>query len=103
MLTIIFGILSSLATEIVTAINAKLQNTVLKGDGAFFLAIALAFPAAIVKEIVTPGFSWDMLLNVQQIGTNFGLIFGISQVYFYLIAQKLNLDIPSPAAQSSGV
>lgn len=96
MLTILLGILSSVAAEVVTAVNAKLQNTVLKGDGAFLLAFGMALPAAIVKEALMPGFNWHMLLNYQQLATTFGEVFTVSQVYFLFVAQKLNLDLPSP-------
>lgn len=95
MLTLLLGILSSVAAEVVTAINAKLENTVLKGDGAFLLAFGMALPAAILKEIMMPGFDFHMLLNYQQLGVNFSEVFAVSQVYFLLVMQKLNLDVPT--------
>lgn len=112
MLTILLGILSSVATEVVTAINARLQNTVLKDDGAFLLAFGMAVPAAIIKEIVAPGFVWHDLTNFHHLYASFGEVFAVSQVYFVFVAQKLNLDVKSVSqvnmklsenSQSSGV
>lgn len=100
-LTILLGILSSVATEVVTAINAKLEGTVLKGDGAFILSFGIALPAAIVKEFMMPGFDFHMLLNYQQLAANFSEIFAISQVYFLFVAQKLGLDLPSGTTKTT--
>lgn len=93
--TIILGIVSSLFTELVTALNAKLKNTVLKGDAAFLLAFAVAFIFAAVKTILfTPGFVWN---DWPTLATEFGAIFTVSQVYFILIMQKLNIDVATPS------
>lgn len=98
MLTILLGILSSTAAEVVTALNKKLQGTLLQGDAAFLIAFGMALPAAFLKEVLTPGFAWSDFFNLAKVGTDFAEIFAISQVYFLFVVQKLNLDIgPSNA------
>ena len=93
MLTILLGILSSTVAEIVTALNKKLAGTVLKGDGAFIIAFGVALPAAVLKEVLAPNFTFSELLNYQHLLADFSEVFAISQVYFLFIVQKLNLDV----------
>ena len=93
MLTILLGILSSTAAEIVTALNKKLQGTLLQGDAAFLIAFGMALPAAAVKEVLTPGFSWSDLTNLTMMARDFGEVFTVSQVYFLIVVQKLGLDV----------
>lgn len=103
MLTILFGIISSIAAEIVTALNKKLQGTVLQGDAAFLIAFGMALPAAVLKEILAPGFVWSDLMNYAKLMTDFSEVFTVSQVYFLLIVQKLNLDVKPTPVIGSGV
>lgn len=103
MLTILFGIISSIAAEIVTALNKKLQGTVLQGDAAFLIAFGMALPAALLKEILAPGFAWSDLTNYAKLATDFSEVFTVSQVYFLLIVQKLNLDVKPTPVSSEGV
>ena len=91
----IFGILSSVFAEVVTAINKKLSGTVLKGDAAFLIVLALSFVGAFIKMALAPGFMWISLTDYSTFGQTFGTIFAASQVYFYFIVQKLNLDVSS--------
>jgi hypothetical protein len=93
MLTILLGILSSTFAEVITAINKRLQGTLLQGDGAFLVAFGLALPAAALKEVLMPGFEWQTLLSWPTLVSNFTEIFAVSQVYFLFVAQKLNLDV----------
>lgn len=97
MLTILLGILSSVAAEVVTALNERLKNTVLKGDGAFLLAFGMAAVGAAIKEVMLPGFQISDLTNMTKLAADFSEIFAVSQVYFLLVMQKLNLDVQSPA------
>lgn len=103
MLTILFGIISSIAAEIVTALNKKLQGTVLQGDAAFLIAFGMALPAAVLKEILAPGFVWSDLTNYAKLMTDFSEVFTVSQVYFLFIVQKLNLDVKPTPVIGSGV
>ena len=102
MITIIMGILSSVVAEIITAINKKLQGTVLQGDAAFLVAFVIAFIGAVGAMIMTPGFQWSSLTNLSQIGATFGGVFTVSQVYFLMVMQKLNLDVQAPASTVAG-
>lgn len=95
MITIILGILSSVAAEIVTALNKKLAGTVLKGTAAFLVAFGIALPGAILKEVLMPGFSFHELLNYTKLLSDFSEVFAVSQVYFLFVAQQLNLDVKS--------
>lgn len=95
LLTILLGIISSTVAEIVTALNKKLAGTLLKGDGAFIVAFALALIAAVVKEITAPGFQFSQLGNWQQLSATFGEVFTVSQLYFLFVVKKLNLDVGS--------
>jgi hypothetical protein len=91
--TILLGILSSYAAELVTAINKRLQGTVLSGEGAFLIAFGMALPAAILKEVLMPGFDWHTLLNWQQLIATFTEAFAVSQIYFLFVMEKLHLDV----------
>lgn len=102
MLTILLGILSSVAAEVVVALNKKLAGTVLKGQASFLLAFGMALPAAIVKQMVTPGFDWHVLLDWQTMAATFSQVFTVSQIYFLFIVQKLNLDVQPPAPGPAG-
>lgn len=93
--TIILGILSSSIAEIVTALNKKLDGTVLKGDAAFLVALAMALPVALLKEILMPHFTFADLTNYTKLVADFSEVFAISQVYFMFVVQKLNLDVSS--------
>lgn len=89
----IFGILASVFGEVITAINKKLSGTVVAGDASFLMVLAISFVGAVIKEIITPGFTWSMFTDWQSLGQTFGTIFAASQVYFYFVTQKLNLDV----------
>lgn len=93
--TVLLGIAASVFTEVATAINKLLTNTVLKGDGAFLLSFAMAFLAAIVKEVLVPGFTFATLLDIHQLGLFFAETFSVSEVFFLVIYQRLGLDINS--------
>lgn len=95
MITILIGIVSSVAAEIVTAINKKLANTVLRGNAAFLLAFAVSVVGAFVKEVITPGFSWSVFLNYQELGATLTEIWTVSQIFFIFVTQKLDLDVQS--------
>lgn len=98
MITILLGILSSTIAEAITWLNKKLAGTVLKGDGAFLIALVLALAGAIVKEVTTPGFTVAHLSDWQSLSTTFGEVFTVSQVYFMFVVKKLGLDIQQPTA-----
>ena len=91
--TVLLGILTSYIAELVTAINKRLQNTLLKGDGAFLVALAISFVGAVVSEITAPGFKIATLTNWQALTATFTEVFAVSQVYFMFVVKKLNLDV----------
>jgi hypothetical protein len=93
MVTILLGVISSTLAEIITALNKKLQNTVLKGDAAFLIVFGVSLVGAIGKEILAPGFAWVDLRNLQLLSSTFAEIFSVSQVYFIFVVEKLNLDV----------
>lgn len=97
-LTILLGILSSVAAEIVTAINKKLTGTVLEGDGAFLLAFGLSIVGAGIAEVMTPGFTLASLLDWPTLVARFSEAFAISQLFFVFITKKLNLDVTHSSA-----
>lgn len=101
--TILLGIVSSTIAEVVTALNKKLQGTVLKGEAAFIIAFVMAILAAALKEIMAPGFQLADLKNWQALTATFGEVFTISQVYFLFLVKKLNLDVQpiTPAAPAA--
>lgn len=92
-ITILLGIAASVFTEVATALNKVLNNTVLKGDGAFLLAFGMAFLAAIVKEITAPGFQFADIFNYATLVQDFTETFTVSQVFFLVIYQRLGLDV----------
>lgn len=86
MTIVLLGIAASIATEIVTWINARLTNTVLKGDGAFLLAFVIALILATWHFIVTGG-------SFVDFGTSVATIWASSTAFFYIVVQGLGLDI----------
>lgn len=95
----LLSIASSIATEIVTAINAKLNNTVLKGDGAFILSFVVAFVIAAFKVAFTTGIDLHnpaaFLASLSVYGS---AVFAVSQIFFVGVYQKLGLDLSSTVA-----
>ncbi len=96
LLVILLGIATSTIAEVVTAVNKKLNGTLLQGDGAFLVAFGLALIGAIFREVTIPGFQLSTLTNWQHLTATFGEIFSISQVYFLFVVKKLSLDVGSP-------
>lgn len=88
----ILGIAASLATEIITWINAKLSGTVLQGKGAFILSIVVALIGATASVYVKGDFSWS------ELSATGAQIWAVSQLYFVLIAQWLGLEVKAPQA-----
>ena len=99
MITILLGIISSTLAEVVTAINKRLQGTVLQGDAAFLIAFGMAMVGAIAKEVMAPGFTIGDLTNWQSLVQTFGEVFAVSQVYFIFVVEKLHLDVQSAPVQ----
>lgn len=97
MLVILLGILSSVAAEVVTALNKKLAGTVLAGDAAFLIAFGISFIGACITEVISPGFTWSSLLDVQSLSATFAEVFTVSQLYFLFVVKKLNLDVDHSA------
>lgn len=90
--TILIGIASSYLAEFVTWINQKLQNTLLKGDGAFLLSLFAALVGGAVKVFYFDHVAFD-LHNLTAITASFTEIWTISQVYFLFIMKKFSLDV----------
>lgn len=88
MLTIgIIGIISSVSTEFITWFNGKLSDTPLKGTAAFITVSVLSIVGAITKVV----FFDKVALDWENVGTASSQIFAVAQVYYALIASKLNL------------
>ena len=90
LISILLGIATSLATELVRWIDKKLVGTPAEGRGAFLLAFALAFLASALKVLVfdrMPGIA----LVLRSSWHTVTIIFTVSQVYFHLIAKPLGL------------
>lgn len=94
-ISLLLGILSSVVAEVVTWVNKKLANTTLKGDGAFLLALVVSFIIALVKQIALHGLVSIDINHLSALGATFSEVFAASQVWFYWIVQKFNLDVPS--------
>lgn len=90
------GIISSLATEVVTWLNKAFTGTVLQGDGAFVLSTVVAFIIAIFAAVTSPGFV--LASNWQSLVSEFAVVFASAQIWFVLVYQKLGLDIKAPSA-----
>ena len=90
---LLLGVLASLATEVITYIDAKLSNTVLKGDGALLLSAVIALVIAAIKVFSTNAVTWTGL------GAEFGQVWAMSQVFFLVVVQTLHLDVSSTATQ----
>lgn len=93
--TILIGFLVSIATEVITWLNAKLSGTVLSGDGAFILAAFVALIAAGVQTYIFPLASW------QAFAAQFSVVWASSQVFFITIIQALNLTVKTPASTTT--
>ncbi len=94
--TIIIGVVSSTLAEVVTALNKRLQNTVLHGDAAFFVAMGMALVGACVKVFYVDGVPLPALTDLstwQALAPAFTEVWTASQIYFLLISQKLGLDV----------
>lgn len=85
------GILSSIATEIITWLNKSLSGTVLQGDGAFIVATIVSFAIATITVVSVPGF--HLSTNWQGLVGFFSVVFTSAQIWFVLVAKKLGLDV----------
>lgn len=97
----LLGIASVLFTEVATAINVKLDNTVLKGDGAFLLSAIIAFIIAGFEVAFTTGVSFsDLPTFFSSVAVYGSQVWTLSQIIFVGVYQKLGLDLPSPTLQA---
>lgn len=93
MITIILlGIVSSYLAELITWINKKLENTHLKGDGAFIVSLLAGLVGGSVKVFYFDHVAFD-LHNLTALGASFSEVWTISQVYFLFIIKKFSLDV----------
>jgi branched-subunit amino acid transport protein len=86
--TILLGIVASLVAEFVTWLNKKLSGTVIQGQGAFLFSLVIAFAIAVI-EVLIRHFNIDVS-GFLALATS---IFGVAQVWFYLIAKNLGLTV----------
>ncbi|MCL5073492.1 MAG: hypothetical protein M1308_21755 [Actinobacteria bacterium] len=70
--------------------NKKLGGTVFQGLGAFLFATFVAFVIGIVRVGIDSRFTE---LDWSTVVSYFTQVFTVSQVWFYLIVQKLSLDV----------
>ena len=91
--TILFGVLSSLITELITVLNKELKGTLLEGRGAFVLSFGIALVGATVKVFVINGTPLPHdISSLKDLYPAFAAIWTISQVYFMAITKYFNLD-----------
>jgi|GEM_PF-1596900 len=86
--TILLGIAASLVAELVTWINKKLTGTVIQGQGAFLFSFLIALIIA-TGEVLIRHFNVD----VSGLVTIVMSIFGVAQVWFYIVAKNLGLTV----------
>lgn len=94
--TLGLAFLTSHLTEVVVAINKKLQGTLLQGNAAFLLALGTAFVASLVKVFYFDGTPLPALADLETwraIAPQFAMIWTVMQVYFLYIMQDLGLDV----------
>ncbi len=96
--TLILGIGSSLASELVTWLNKKLSGSFLQGYGAWIISALIAFLFSFIKVVVTTSSTGGFLASI---GPNFIQIFGMSQIYFNTIAKMFNLKVAPDIAPVS--
>ena len=104
--TLILGVLTSTVAEIVSALNKKLANTLLKGDAALLVALLMALIGAAIKVFYVDGVALPSLHDFaawQALYPSFAEVWTVSQIYFLYVTQKLNLDVQAPAAPAGGV
>lgn len=87
--TIGIGVLASIAAEAVVWMNKKLTNTVLRGKGAFILALIVSFVGAGIKVWMDPA----LVLSWSTLGTAFAQVWAVAQVFFVLVVETLGLDV----------
>lgn len=87
--TLTIGVLASIVAEIITKINKALTNTVLKGKGAFLLAMVVALIGAGFK-VVSSGVP---LTDWHTLGTTFAQVWTVAQGFFVLVVETLGLDV----------
>jgi len=85
LLTGLLGIGTSVVAELISYASKKLQGTPLAGSAAFLVAAFIALVGAAVKVIVSGG--------QGSITADFVQVFTVSEVYFNLVAQNLNLTV----------
>lgn len=106
--TILLGIVSSTVAEAVTALNKKLQGTVLQGYAAFLIALFFSVVGGAVKVFYIDAMPLPSLHDFAAWNTlyaAFAQVWVVAQIYFYLIVKNLGMDI-GPGSQttaSSGV
>jgi hypothetical protein len=97
----LLGIVSSVATEVITWLNKKWSGTVLQGEGAFIFSAVVSLVIAVFQVLSSstlPAFSWASL---AQFGTVFSQIWVVSQVVFLGVVQTLKLDVSSTTTTAS--
>lgn len=94
-ITTILGIASSLVSEIITWLNQKLTGTFLEGNGAFLVALLIAFVGATIKYFYVDANPLPASYNfatLKDMFPAFAQVWTISQIYFIIIAKNLNID-----------
>ena len=92
LLTGLLGIGSSVLAELISALSKKLQGTPLQGSASFIVAAAIAFVGAGVKVLANGG--------QGSLAADFFQVFTVSEAYFNIVAQNLNLTVSSTPTNS---
>jgi hypothetical protein len=87
---VLLGIGASLFTEAVTWLDSKLSNSTLHGHAAFLLALAMSVIVGIAKVTIS-----HLGIDLSHVVALVSEVFAVSQVWFYLIQQKIGFTVPS--------
>ena len=88
--TVLLGIASSLASEIISWLNKKLFGTVFQGQAALLVSVLAALFAGMLKVFV---FSPLNVISIQDLLSAFIVAFGWSQLWFTTIATWFGLQV----------
>lgn len=94
--TILLGIVTSLAADLVSWMNKKLEGTVLRGNAAFVISLIAAFVGGSVKVFWFDGQplpSFADLSSWSAVSAAFAQVWVVSQVYFTIVMKTLGVRV----------
>lgn len=94
--TILLGIVTSLAVDLVSWMNKKLEGTVLRGNAAFVISLVAGLVGGSVKVFWFDGQplpSFADLTSWGAVTAAFAQVWVVSQVYFIIVMKKLGVRV----------